>query len=88
MWRLCKIDGSVLGGMQLRVLLGVRLEVLVCNPPPVFSIWGLRWLIFGVRGGGRRGIPVVGWQRTTTSSSFSGQGDMARDWVPNGSSGR
>ena len=41
-WRFCNIDGRVLGGMQLRVLLeecrhpGVLLEVLVCNPPAVF----------------------------------------------------
>ena len=39
-WRVCKIDGSVLGGMQLQVLLGVLLEALVCNSPPVFGYLG------------------------------------------------
>ena len=48
-WRFCKIDGRVLRGMQLWVLLeesrrpGVLFEELVCNAPPIFAIWGLRW---------------------------------------------
>ena len=56
-WRFCKIDGRVLGGMQLWVLLeecgrpGVLLEVLVRNPPPVCRYLGSTLVFFFLGGG-------------------------------------
>ena len=51
-WRFCKIDGRVLRGIQLWVLLeecrrpGVLLEELACNPPPVFCYLGSTQVYF------------------------------------------